>query len=715
MMKSIDSLFSAFLMKYDHTDLERRIKAKSILSVNIAMLFIAGALFPFALDETIWLPIVIGGAFIGFLISIFTLKSGRIFEAAVIHITLIAFIVAFLHLFISDSYDDTLTFIILSMIFIVDCMLVATHIYQIYLFAAIVVLSQVAAPFINLNGKLFLTQTHQIENFILFISYFIIVLITTRTYANLLLTAKNEADHARESENKYRLLAENATDVIWTTDLEMNLTYISPSVERFRGYTVEEVMRQTVEERVAPESAAIAAQALTEELDLEGQKNADPLRSRMLNLESICKDGSTKWSETKISFIRDAAGKAIGILGVSRDMTEHKQAEKEKKILEARLFQSQKMEAIGTLAGGIAHDFNNILAAVIGYTELLQMNLPRNSNEFDYANQIQQAGDRAKDLVQQILTFSRQTEHELKPMEVSIIVKEVNKLLRSSLPTTIEINQNIQTDALVMGDPTQLHQILMNLCTNAGHAMKEKGGLLSIDLKSVELKDDLPRDQMNLKPGTYVQLSVSDSGHGIPADYLDRVFEPFFTTKERGEGTGMGLSVVHGIVESYEGAIYAFSEEGQGSTFEVLLPAIERRTEPDKREKEDIPRGTEHILFVDDEQVLVDLGTSQLESLGYTVSSRSSSLEALALFKHKPDSFDLIITDMTMPEMTGDELTHEIKRIRPDIPVILCTGFSAKITPESAEKFNIQALIMKPIIIKNMAKVIRKVLESRPT
>ena len=686
MVKSIDSLLTAFLEKYDHMGFESRIKAKSILSVNIAMLFISVAMFPFALDETIWLPFAIGCAFIGFITSIYVLKQGRIFAASIIHITLIAFIVAFLHLYISDSYDDTLTFMILSMIFIVDCMLVSTHIYQIYYFSAIVILSQILAPLVNLNGKLQLTPIHQIENLILFISYFIIVLITTRNYTSLLVTAKEEADHARESENKYKLLAENATDVIWTTDLDMNLTYISPSVERFRGYSVEEVMRQTAEERITPDSMRIAIQALNQELDKEGLEDTDPLRSRMLNLESLCKDGSTKWSETKISFIRDAAGKVTGILGVSRDMTEHKQAEKEKKILEARLFQSQKMEAIGTLAGGIAHDFNNILAAVIGYTELLQMNLPRNSNEFDYTRQIQQAGDRAKDLVQQILTFSRQTEHELKPVEVSIIVKEVTKLLRSSLPTTIEISQNIQNETIIMGDPTQIHQILMNLGTNASHAMKEKGGRLSIDLKTVEIQDDLSSGQMNLSPGTYVQLSVSDTGHGIPADYLDRVFEPFFTTKDRGEGTGMGLSVVHGIVESYKGAIFAFSEEGKGSTFKILLPAIERQTAPDIRETEKIPRGTEHILFVDDEQVLVNIGTSQLESLGYTVSSRTSSTEALALFKNKPESFDLIITDMTMPEMTGDQLAKEIKRIRPEIPVILCTGFSAKITSDSAEK-----------------------------
>jgi CheY-like chemotaxis protein len=383
--------------------------------------------------------------------------------------------------------------------------------------------------------------------------------------------------------------------------------------------------------------------------------------------------------------------------------------------MEQRLFQSQKMEAIGTLAGGIAHDFNNILSAVIGYTELLQMNLPANSEEFDYARQIKQAGNRAKDLVQQILTFSRQTEQELKPVEVSTIVKEVIKLLRSSLPTTIEIKHNIQGSSLVMGDSTQLHQILMNLCANAGHAMQEKGGLLTIALQSIDLRTDLMSDQVRLSPGAYVQLTVSDTGHGIPNEYLDRVFDPFFSTKERGEGTGMGLSVVHGIVQSYHGAIHVYSEEGTGSTFKIFLPAIERRTEPEKRQTDDIQRGTGHILFVDDEPILVKMSTSQLETLGYTVSSRTNSLEALALFKKNPGRFDLVITDMTMPKMTGDELAREIKRIRHDIPVILCTGFSSKITPENVHQFDIDAFLMKPIIIQDMAKVVREVMEKNST
>lgn len=396
-----------------------------------------------------------------------------------------------------------------------------------------------------------------------------------------------------------------------------------------------------------------------------------------------------------------------------RDITENKRIEEEKANFQNKLVQGQKMEAIGTLAGGIAHDFNNILSAIIGYTELLQMKLSGSSKEFDYTQQIRMAGARAKDLVKQILTFSRQSDHEIKPVEVATIAKEISKLLRSSLPTTIEIRQNIQGNSLVMGDPTQLHQILMNLCTNAGHAMQDKGGLLTIELNSIQVEDDLGIDNINLTPGNYVQLNVSDTGHGIPTEHLERIFDPFFTTKDRGEGTGMGLSVVHGIVESYKGAIHVDSEAGIGSTFKIFLPAIERPARQAISEVADIPKGTEHILFVDDDPVLTGMGTTQLESLGYTVSSRTNSIEALALFKNKPDNFDLVITDMTMPKMTGDQLATEIKRIKPNIPIILCTGFSLKISPDNIHKIDIDAFLLKPIIIEEMAKTVRNVLDKK--
>jgi nitrogen-specific signal transduction histidine kinase len=382
----------------------------------------------------------------------------------------------------------------------------------------------------------------------------------------------------------------------------------------------------------------------------------------------------------------------------------------EQKRLEVQLRQAQKMEAIGTLAGGIAHDFNNILSSVIGYTELAIDDVKRESLLHSHLQEVLNAGLRAKDLVKQILTFSRQTDQETKPIQIKPIAKEVLKLIRASLPTTIEIKQNLESDATVLADPTQIHQVLMNLCTNADHAMCKKGGLLDVSLVDVELGPDYADQHPDLKPGPYLKVTVNDTGHGIPSNVLDRIFNPFFTTKEKGEGTGMGLSVVHGIVKSHGGAITVYSEPEKGSVFNVFLPAIEKQIELGKRMKKPVPKGTERILFIDDELSLVDMGKKLLESLGYDVVTRTSSIEALELFKARSDHFDLVITDMTMPNMTGENLAKEFIQIEPDIPVILCTGFSAGINEDKARTMGIQALVYKPILKRDLAETIREVL-----
>jgi len=395
------------------------------------------------------------------------------------------------------------------------------------------------------------------------------------------------------------------------------------------------------------------------------------------------------------------------------DITEQKSAEEERGKLESKLQQAQKMEAIGTLAGGIAHDFNNILSAIIGFTELALSETEKDTPLYNNLQQVFVAGGRAKDLVNQILTFSRQADQERKPVRVNLISKEAIKFLRASLPTTVEIREHIRSDSLVMADPTKIHQILMNLCTNAEHAMREKGGVLGVKLVDVELDTDFTADHPELKPGAYLELSISDTGHGIPSHTLDRIFDPFFTTKEKGEGTGMGLSVVHGIVGSYGGAILASSRPGKGSTFTVYLPVVERLSEPLVRDEEIIPTGRESILFVDDEPPIVDIGKQILESLGYDVTTRISSLEALELFKAEPDRFDLVITDLTMPNMAGDILAKELMRIRPGIPVILCTGYSVRINQQQAIALGIRAFVSKPMLIKEIAGVIRKVLDGK--
>jgi len=502
-----------------------------------------------------------------------------------------------------------------------------------------------------------------------------------------------------ESEERYRTLVEESPLGISLIGEDGRYKYVNPRFEKMFGYTIDEIPTGQDWFRVAFPNDELHRDVINTWIRDKQETLIGLARPR--DYAVTCKDGTQK----EIHF-RPVTLKNSDQFVIYEDVTE-------KKIMEQQLQRSQKMEAIGTLAGGIAHDFNNILSAIIGYNELLEIALPKNSKESEYAHQIHLAGARAKDLVQQILTFSRQAEQEIKPVEVSVIAKEAIKLLRSSLPTTIEIKQNIQSDHLVMGEPTQIHQILMNLCTNAGHSMRDKGGLLGIDLIDIELKKDLLSDQIKLKPGSYVQLNVSDTGHGIPAEHFDRIFDPFFTTKEQGEGTGMGLSVVHGIVESYQGAIHVSSEKGIGSTFEIYLPAIERRVEPDKRKVEYPQKGTENILLVDDESIIVEMATYQLEALGYNVSSRSNGVEALALFKSKPHGFDLVITDMTMPKLTGDKLAEEIKRIRPEIPIILCTGFSSKLTSERVQQLGINALLMKPIIFNDLAMGVRKVLDAK--
>ncbi len=398
-------------------------------------------------------------------------------------------------------------------------------------------------------------------------------------------------------------------------------------------------------------------------------------------------------------------------LQIATDISRVKDLEKESLRIQAQLQQAQKMEAIGTLAGGIAHDFNNILSAVIGYTEIVLGDVARGSAREKNLKEVLKAGNRARDLVKQILTFSRQTEQEFKPVQISRIIPETLKLLRASLPTTIQIEQNIHSSAAVMADSTQIHQVLMNLATNAAHAMRANGGRLVIDLREVDLDQAFIQQHPSLCPGTYLQMSVRDTGHGMGSNVIDRIFDPFYTTKQRGEGTGMGLAVVLGIVKSHGGTITVQSEIGNGSVFDVFLPVINQEVNDMVEPQTPIPTGNEHILFVDDEKALADLGKMILQRLGYTVTIRTSSLEALELFMDQPQEFDLVITDMTMPNMTGDDLARKLMDIRSDIPVILCTGYSERISGEKARQIGIREFILKPIVIRKLATAVRGVLD----
>ncbi len=501
----------------------------------------------------------------------------------------------------------------------------------------------------------------------------------------------------KKSEERYKTLTNNLYIGIYrkTTGAQDKFIEANPAIVEAFGY-------QSRDEFLAVNVADLYQNPDDKNSFDEKMLENGSVNNYEVNLKK--KDGAPFVGSVSAVAVKDLNGEVKYYDGIIEDITG-------KKELELQLQKAHKMEAIGTLAGGIAHDFNNILSAIIGYTELAISDAEKESTLYQNLKEVFRAGERAKDLVKQILTFSRQAEQELKPVQVGNICKEVIKFLRASLPTTIELLQEIKSDSLVMADPTQIHQLLMNLCTNAGHAMRESGGVLEVKLTDAKIGEDLMVEHPEFKSGPYLELTISDTGHGIPAQILDRIFDPFFTTKEKGEGTGMGLSVVHGIVGSYGGKIIASSELGKGSIFKVYLPTVEKDETPLPIEGESIATGTERILFVDDETALVNIGKQMLGSLGYKVTGRTSSTEALELFKVKADSFDLVITDMTMPNMTGDELAKELIHIKPEIPIILCTGYSARINQQQAAAMGIRAFVSKPVLRRDIAETIRNVFD----
>jgi len=400
-------------------------------------------------------------------------------------------------------------------------------------------------------------------------------------------------------------------------------------------------------------------------------------------------------------------------LQIAMDITDLTRIQEEKLELETQLRQAQKMEAIGTLAGGIAHDFNNILAAILGYAEIAMEDYRGQPPINGYLGEILKAAHRAKELTQQILTFSRQAEVAPKPVRLSSIVRDAVKLLRASIPTTITIHEQLHSHATVMADPTQLHQVVMNLATNAAHAMEPGGGILTISLEDVELDAHQKNAAGLIVDGPFLQMTVRDTGNGIEEVLLDRIFDPYFTTKGKGKGTGMGLSVVHGIVKSCGGHIQVESMPGQGTDFKIIFPAQKiAANEPDERvANEAITGNRETILVVDDEPQIAHVLKLMLESFDYRVIAYTRSRDALQAFEESPHQFDLVITDMTMPELTGEELAMALRQMVPDIPIILCTGFNEHINEERARQIGIPYFIYKPVGRRVLADVVKRALE----
>ncbi|HCY85702.1 MAG TPA: hybrid sensor histidine kinase/response regulator [Desulfobacteraceae bacterium] len=547
-------------------------------------------------------------------------------------------------------------------------------------------------------------HAHYRSNIDPFIQYSSLVLYHEISNVKTLQTAYRKISLARdrlqESEEKFRQLIENVNKVFWIRDARTNdLLYMSPNFEDIWGMSIRKISEDTdsVIDAIHPEDRSMVAY----KFQRQNLSKAFELDYRILRPA----DGTVRWIHEKNFPIPDKSGKIYRRAGVSEDITERIQ-------MEAKLRQAQKMESIGNLAGGIAHDFNNILFPIVGMAELLLDDLPAGSQARENAREILTAGLRGSELVKQILSFSRHTDQEPVPVKIQQVLRDVLKLCRASIPADIDIREEIEPQTRqVMSDPTQLHQVAMNLITNAYHAL-EDGGRITVRLDEVVIESDNP-DTFSLAPGPHARLRVSDNGTGIPADILNKIFDPYFTTKKKGKGTGLGLAVVHGIVKDYSGDILVDSTPGRGTIVTVYIPIAEQQgSQIEDAELVCTERGCESILVVDDEPAVVRLERLILERLGYRVTAFNSSTAALDAVESDPWAYVLVISDMTMPNLTGDQLTRQIHSIRPELPVIICTGYSERLNLDAVGDIGVKGVLMKPIVRSDMADMVRKTLDA---
>ncbi len=523
----------------------------------------------------------------------------------------------------------------------------------------------------------------------------------------------NAEEALKASEELYRLLADNASDIIFTMDLNLRFTYVSPSVKRIRGFEVEEAMAQGVEEAITPQSLNTAMQVYEEELAHERSGSAPLWRTRVMELEEYCKDGSTVWTETTFSPLRDRTGRLTGFLGVTRDITERKRAQQDKERLEAMLAQTQRLESLGTLAGGIAHDFNNILAGILGNVSLVRMSLQQGDPRAERLKNVEDYVRRGSDLTKQLLGFARGGRYETKPTHLGNLLRKSSELFgRTRKEVTIHFSC---ADGLwiVEADRAQMEQVLLNLYMNAWQAIPE-GGDIFLDLENVEL-DEKAAAPANRRPGRYVRMTVRDTGVGMDEKVKAHIFEPFFSTKERSRGTGLGLASVYGIVNNHGGFIEVESEPGRGSSFMVYMPASDKTPVEEQASEAAIRTGMETVLLIDDEAMIRDVCSRMLESLGYKVLTASGGWEGLRIYEEHRGEISLVILDMIMPDMSGKETFIMLRDIDPGVKVLLESGYSIDVHAQEIMGRGCNGFIQKPYSLEHLSITVRQVLDDGRT